>query len=359
MGIHGLMKLLESEAPGSFKEVDNKSYSSCVIAIDASIQLYQFLVQVRIASTSGSFSSQLMNDKGEITSHLQGFLSRTVNLMEKGIKPVYVFDGLPPKLKYEELCKRRKTKDKADDDLENAKQMFETATNAEEKEIAILEIDKINKRTVRVTKEHNEEAKRLLRLMGIPVVEAPCEAEAQCSELAKGGKVFAVASEDMDTLAFSTPILLKRLTDSKHNTVEIKIDKVLKGLGLSYDQFVDLCILCGCDYCGSIPGVGPKTALKLIKKHGDIETVVKNSKKPVDEDFIKKLGEVRTLFKNPVVKKSEDVEIKFTKPDKEGLINFLVVEKGFNIERVNKILDRIDQVKKKGTQTRIDTFFKA
>jgi flap endonuclease-1 len=194
--------------------------------------------------------------------------------------------------------------------------------------------------------------------MGIPVVEAPSEAEAQCSELAKGGKVFAVASEDMDTLVFSTPILLKRLTDSKHKTVEIRIDKVLSGLELTHNQFVDLCILCGCDYCDTVPGIGPKTALKLIKKHGDIETVIKNIKNPVPEEFVKNLDEVRNLFKRPLVKPCDDVDIKFTKPDTEGLIKFLVEEKGFNIDRVNRIIERMSAVKKKGTQLRLDSFFK-
>ncbi len=360
MGINGLIKLLESEAPDSLKEVEAKSYSSSIIAIDASVQLYQFLVQVRISSTPGSYvqASQLMNDKGEITSHLQGLLSRTAGLLEKGIRPVYVFDGQSPKLKYDELNRRKKIKEKADDDLESAKEKLKNAKNKQEADEALEEIDKFSKRNVRVTKQHNDEAKKLLRLMGIPVIEAPSEAEAQCVELVKSKKAFAVATEDMDALTFAAPILLKRLTDSKHPTVEIKIDKVLSELDITYDQFVDLCILCGCDYCGTITGIGPKTALKLIREHKNIETIVKNIKKPVEEGYIDKIPEIRLLFKNPLVTPGSNIDIKFTKPDIEGLTDFLVGDKGFNLERVNKIVKRISDVKNKGIQTRLDSFLK-
>jgi flap endonuclease-1 len=359
MGIKNLFKLLESEAPDSFREIDIKSCSSKIIAIDASMQLYQFLVQVRISSGPGSYvqASQLMNEKGEITSHIQGFLSRTVGLIEKGIKPVFVFDGTPPKMKHEELSKRRKMKAKADDNLDEAKERLANASTTEEADLALEEVNNLSKRTVRVTKEHNEDVKKLLRLMGIPIVESPSEAEAQCVELVKSKKAYAVATEDMDSLTFAAPILLKRLTDSKHPTVEIKIAKVLSGLGLSYDQFVDLCILSGCDYCGTIPGIGSKTALKLIKEHGDIETIALNTKKPIDPEFLENLPNVRKLFKDPDVTPSDDISIKFNKPDVEGLLNFLVVEKGFNIDRVTKVIDRLTTVRKKGTQTTLDSFF--
>jgi flap endonuclease-1 len=107
--------------------------------------------------------------------------------------------------------------------------------------------------------EQNEECRRLLKLMGIPFVIAPCEAEAQCAELCKSGKVFAAGSEDMDTLTFQSPILLRHLTFSearKMPIIEVHLDSVLAGLEMNMDQFVDLCILLGCDYCDSIKGIG-------------------------------------------------------------------------------------------------------
>lgn len=131
--------------------------------------------------------------------------------------------------------------------------------------------------------------------MGVPFVDAPCEAESQCAEMARylnkilrvnvverltllsngvvplhrTGKVYGTATEDMDALTFRTPKLIRKLTFAaalKQPILEIDYPKMLAGLGLTYDEFVDLCILCGCDYCSSIKGIGPKTALKLIKQ---------------------------------------------------------------------------------------------
>jgi flap endonuclease-1 len=119
--------------------------------------------------------------------------------------------------------------------------------------------------------------------MGIPWVNAPCEAEAQCAALAKAGKVYGVGSEDMDTITFAAPVLLRHLTFSEAKKAPIQEfhhAKILEGLGLTQEQvliclcqFIDLCILLGCDYCDSIRGIGPQTAYTLIKEHGTIEKV--------------------------------------------------------------------------------------
>lgn len=197
-------------------------------------------------SGSGA-SAQLMNEAGEVTSHLQGMWYRTIKFLENGIKPVYVFDGKPPTLKGGELAKRTAAKEKAVEALEEAKE----AGNVED-------MERFAKRTVRMTKEHIDDCKKLLRLMGMPVVEAPCEAEAQCAALAKADKVYAAASEDMDTLTFGTPRLVRRMWASeaaKLPILEINLEKALSGLGVSMDQFVDVCILAGCDYAEPIKGM--------------------------------------------------------------------------------------------------------
>merc|ERR1712002_422801 len=162
MGIKGLMKLIQDEAPAAVKEGEMKNYFGRKIALDASMCLYQFLIAVR------QDGSQLQNEAGEITSHLNGLFYRTIRMIENGLKPVYVFDGKPPKMKSHELEKRREHREKAQDELEEAK---EVGTKDE--------IDKQERRLVKVTKEHVEEAKKLLTLMGVPYVEALCEAEAQ------------------------------------------------------------------------------------------------------------------------------------------------------------------------------------
>lgn len=186
------------------------------------MSIYSFLIAVR------SDGQQLMNEAGETTSHLMGMFYRTLRMVENGIKPLYVFDGAPPKLKSGELAKRFQRKQEATEGLEEAK---ETGT-AED-------VEKFSRRTVRVTREHNAECQRLLKLMGIPYIVAPTEAEAQCAVLARAGKVYAAASEDMDTLCFNTPILLRHLTFSeqrKEPIQEIHLEKVLEGLNMERKQ---------------------------------------------------------------------------------------------------------------------------
>jgi flap endonuclease-1 len=290
MGIHGLMKLLSEECPQAIKEVEMDNLTGRKIAIDASMALYQFLVAVR-SGGSGQASAQLTNEAGEVTSHIQGMFNRTIKMMVSGCKPCYVFDGKPPEMKGGELAKRLAKRKKAEKDL-----------NAATESGDLEDMDKFSRRLVKVTPQHNADCKHLLKLMGVPYVESPCEAEAQCAELAKHNKVYATATEDMDALTFRTPKLLRRFTFSqgkeKQAILEIDCEVMLVGLDLTYEQFIDLCILCGCDYCGTIKGIGPKTALKLIKEHHTLEAIVKALKKgnkkyqvPPDWTFQKVLKE--------------------------------------------------------------------
>ncbi|KAL3678450.1 hypothetical protein R1sor_021406 [Riccia sorocarpa] len=347
MGIKGLTKLLADNAPACMKEMKFESYFGRKIAIDASMSIYQFLI---VVGRTGN--DMLTNEAGDVTSHLQGMFTRTIRILEAGIKPVYVFDGKPPDMKKEELAKRYARRDDAAQGLVQAVE----AGNQED-------IEKYSKRTVKVTKQHNEDCRKLLRLMGVPVVEAPSEAEAECAALCKAGKVYAVASEDMDSLTFAAPVFLRHLMEPvtrKLPVMEFWVDKVLEGLQLSMDQFIDMCILCGCDYCDSIKGIGPQSALKLIRQHGTLEEVVENlnkSKYQIPENWNYK--EARRLFKDPVVTAADDIpELKWLGPDEEGLKQFLVEENGFNIERVTKGIEKIKSAKNKSSQGRLESFFK-
>jgi len=366
------MQLLKTDAPDSFKETDKKKYSGKVVAVDASIALYQFLVQIRARDGDTGYSEQLTDADGNVTSHLQGFFNRTANLLENGIRPVFVFDGKPPSLKFAELAKRQETKKKASKEMEQATSQLENAENSDEEDLAMKDLDKASKRNIHVTRQQTEEVKFLLKLMGLPVIEAPCEAEAQCAELVKKGVVYASSTEDMDSLTFGTPIVLRKMTmpkSSKEKVVEIVVSRVLSGLDLTYDEFVDFCILCGCDYTESIKGIGPKTALKLVRKHKNIETIIENlpEKYIVPASLVDNLDEVRTLFKTPMVEPGENFDLVFNKPDKEGILAFLVDQKGFSQDRVEKVLSKIAGPKSSSKsrttadekQPTIDNFFKA
>ena len=345
MGILGLAKLIADVAPSAIKERELKHYFGRKVAIDASMCLYQFLIAVR------SEGAQLTTVDGEPTSHLMGTFYRTIRLVEQGIKPVYVFDGKPPNLKGGELAKRAERRDEAQKLLQAA----EEAGNVED-------MEKFNRRLVKVTKEHAEDARQLLKLMGIPYVDAPCEAEAQCAALVKAGKVFATATEDMDALTFGCNILLRRLTFSEARKMpvqEFHFDKVLEDLELSHNEFIDLCIMLGCDYTNSIKGVGPKRAIELIKAHRSLETIIDNldtKKFPVPEDWNYK--QARLLFQEPEIMDPEEIELKWADPDEEGLVKFLCGDKQFNEERVRNGAKKLFKARNTSTQGRLDTFFK-
>jgi flap endonuclease-1 len=331
------------------------------------MSIYSFLIAVR------SGGEVLTNEEGETTSHLMGMFYRTLRIVDNGIKPVYVFDGAPPKLKSGELAKRFQRKAEATEGLEEAKEVG-TADD----------VEKFSRRTVKVTREHNDECRRLLKLMGVPYIIAPTEAEAQCAALARAGKVYAAASEDMDTLCFDSPVLLRHLTFSeqrKEPIQEIFLDKVLAGLDMdrkqvhfcpsrfileassNLTQFVDLCILLGCDYLDPIPKVGPHTALKLIREFGSLEKIVESiksgkSKLVLPEDW--PFADARDLFFNPDVRPADHVECEFKwdAPDIDGLVQFLVVEKGFSEDRVRAGAARLTKNLKTSQQARLEGFFK-
>nr|CAH7755604.1 unnamed protein product [Callosobruchus chinensis] len=284
--------------------------------------LYQFLIAVR---TEGA---QLATADGETTSHLLGTFYRTIRLVENGLKPVYVFDGKPPVLKSGELTKRQEKREEAQKALDKATEAGDAA-----------EMDKFNRRLVKVTKQHAEEAKRLLSLMGIPYIDAP-------------------STEDMDALTFGSNVLLRRLTFSEARKMpvqEIHLDKVLEGLKLTQKEFIDLCILMGCDYTDSIRGIGPKRAIELIQKHKSIENILNaldKDKYPAPENW--EFEGARELFVNPEI---ADPELKWGEPDEEAMVEFLCKEKQFNEDRVRNGCKKLLKAKSGQVQGRLDGFF--
>ncbi|NXQ75265.1 FEN1 endonuclease, partial [Quiscalus mexicanus] len=345
MGIHGLAKLIADVAPGAIRENDIKSYFGRKVAIDASMSIYQFLIAVRQGA------DVLQNEDGETTSHLMGMFYRTIRMVENGIKPVYVFDGKPPQLKSGELAKRTERRAEAEKHLQEAQEAGEEEN-----------IEKYSKRLVKVTPQHTQECKKLLTLMGIPYVEAPGEAEASCAALVKAGKVYAAATEDMDCLTFGSPMLMRHLTASETKKLPIQefhLNRILQDLQLTWEQFVDLCILLGCDYCGSIRGIGPKRAVELIREHKSIERIVQQldtKKYPLPENWLHK--EAQKLFLEPDVIDPEAVELKWGEPDEEQLVQFMCGEKQFNEERIRNGVKRLSKSRQGSTQGRLDDFFK-
>ena len=372
------------------RDVELKSLHGRKIAIDASMAIYQFLIAVRQNSGANTQSFVLTNAEGETTSHVQGMFNRTIRFMSEGIKPVFVFDGKPPDFKSGELLKRREKREKAQKALQQATEEGNAA-----------EQDKQSKRLVRAGTKENADCQKLLQLMGVPIVLAPCEAEAQAAALAESGKVYATGTEDMDALTFRTPVLVRKMTfasASKSTVQTMEYAKALEGLELTAAQFVDLCIMLGCDYCDTIRGVGPKTALKLLREHKSIEAILteiqsnpKMSKYVIpenwlppkkksdidndsssereeeaenppavttaDEEFIPAFVQARKLFNEHEV--ATEVDLKWKPCDVEGLTKFLVDECGFSPDRVKSSIEKLQKAYKanKTPQTRMDSFF--
>lgn len=170
----------------------------------------------------------------------------------------------------------------------------------------------------------------------------------------------------MDTLTFGAPVLLRHLTFSearKMPIVEIHLSKVLEGMQLSRDEFIDLCILLGCDYCGTVRGVGPAKAVQIIKEHRSIEAAIKSgaiAEDKMDADW--PFASARHLFHNPLVLAEDDQQLEAMRwgppADPEALINFLCVQHGFNEKRIRASVERLCKMSTVGTQKRMDDFFK-
>eukprot|EP01083_Nonionella_stella_P199441 731311_1 len=276
--------------------------------MDATMALYQFLIAVRYASGQGT----LTNDAGEPTAHVIGFFYRTIRMLENGIKPIYIFDGKPPDFKSHELAKRKERREKAQAELKEAEEIGDTE-----------KIVQMQKRTVKVTKQHVGDVQTLLTYMGIPWYAAPGEAEAQASRMCSQGIVYGAGTEDMDALTFGTTKLIRHLTDSearKKPVLEFDLSKILLGMDVTMDQFIDICILCGCDYCPSIRGIGPKRAYEFIKKWNNIEGILKNIKEQkkyiIPENW--QFDQARKLFKEPNVTDAKDLpKFKWELPKKK------------------------------------------
>eukprot|EP00439_Symbiodinium_sp_Y106_P087451 s397_g55.t1 len=363
MGIKGLMKFLQDSAPKAVKEQPSRT-----VAIDASMCLYQFLIMIR-ENRSGTYNN-LTNEEGQdrsrssccVTSHIIGMLTRTIRLMESGIKPVYVFDGKPPEMKLLDIRLRGHELEQRRAKRQEAQANLQAAMEAGDSE----QILKSTKATVK-------ETKKLLRLMGVPVVDAPSEAEATCAALCRDGKVFAAATEDADCLTFGTKILVRNLmaAESQKKTIlEVNLALVLEQLNITMDQFIDFCILCGCDYCDTLKGVGPSTAIKLLMQHGTLEKAnggrslfwPRPEKVPANFRF----EAARMFFKECEAVDTASCEFTFEEPDIEGLTKFLVEELGppshdcsFSKERVERYVERLKNSKNRTKQRPLDMFFGA
>lgn len=324
------------------EKIQLEDISGWTLAVDGYNALYQFLAIIR-----GMDGGHLKDSQGRVTSHISGLFYRNVNLMELGIKLVYVFDGKPPELKMEEIRRRSEQRREAKDkylralqagDMPQARKFAEAST--------ILRRDMV------------ADAKQLLDVMGIPWVDAPSEGEAQATVMSMEGTVRAVASQDHDSLVFGAPTLVRNVTISGKRRLpskgivvnvvpeRITLASVLEKTGLTREQLVDFAILLGTDFNpDGFEGIGPATALKYLKKHGRLEEITELAGPLSDISY----PEIRKLYLDaPAVK---GVKPEWKPLDKQGVTSFLVGEHSFSRERVESAIARVQGAKAAQSET--------
>jgi flap endonuclease-1 len=321
-----------------------------VVAIDAYNALYQFLAIIRQPD-----GTPLKDSTGKVTSHLSGLLYRTSNLVEMGIKPIYVFDGRPPALKELEIQRRVAVK-------QEAQVQYERAI----KEGKMEEARVYAQATSRLKDYMADDSKKLLKLMGIPWIQAPSEGEAQAAHVTKRGDADYCASQDYDSLLFGAPKLVRNVTisgrrklPSKNIYVEVipevvDLRQALAECEITHEQLVDVGILIGTDFNpDGIEGLGPKTALKLIKEYKTLKNAlpyIKNATFPTEPERI------REIFLKPTV--TDNYRLEWLEPNTESVVDFICRQRDFSEERVRKTLEKMRKgITKSRGKTTLEKWF--
>ena len=333
----------------SFENLLNKE-----IAIDAFNTIYQFLAIIRQKD-----GTPLKDYEGNVTSHLSGLFYRTLNFLEHNIKPIYVFDGTPSELKLDTIKERKKGKQEAREKMVEAQEEedFEKAMRYAQYSSTL------NESMVR-------ESKKLIEYLGIPVIQADSEGEAQAAYLVSKGDAWACASQDYDSLLFGAKRLIRNFAITRTRKVKdtttsvdieyISLSKFLEQLNINREQLIEMGILIGTDFYPGIKGIGQHTALDLIKKHGSLENIIRNNitirNKSIDIS-LDIVNEIKEIFLKPNVNQN------YTKPKWIG-INYdkveelLIEEHNFSSQRVKNALKQIKKQDLSKRQASLDDFFK-
>jgi len=328
MGIKGLTQLIKQQSPNAIETMNLHKLAGKTVAIDASLFMYKMLINMR-----NKDQSYLTSKDGKIVSHINGIFYKTANYLAVNITPIYVFDGKPPESKGQTIQQRH-------DKVAKAKEAIEKAESQVMK-------NHLEKQTIRLTKQHVDDIKQLLDMMGVSYVQANGEAEAYASEMCRQGFVDYVVTEDMDTLAFGCPRMIRTCLDRSIRRPDvisvIDLQTILDGFSMNYTEFVDLCILCGCDYCSNIPRIGNKTAFNLVTKHKSIEAILPHAKN-VPEDYCekyKKSRELFTMYHNKL--DMQQLTIHHSSRDLDKLYSFLTDTCSMSEKRVQNSIKKIKQ----------------
>ncbi|WP_435333332.1 flap endonuclease-1 [Haloarchaeobius sp. TZWWS8] len=302
------------------EEVPFDELGGGVVAVDAHNWLYRYLTTTVRWTSDHKYTTE----DGDEVANLVGIVQGLPKFFENDLVPVMVFDGGPSELKEAEIADRREAREKREEQLEKAREKGDT------KEVA-----RLDSATQRLTPVIQQTSRELLRLLDIPVVEAPAEGEAQCAHIAKRGDADWVGTEDYDALLFGAPQTLRQLT-SKGDPELMSLSETLADLDVTLEQLIDIAILCGTDFNEGVHGYGPKTALKKVREHGDIWTVFEE-----EDVYVENADLVRTLFRDPNVTDEYEFETTLS-PDVDAAREFVVEEWEVDPDEVSRGFERIE-----------------
>ncbi|WP_411966754.1 flap endonuclease-1 [Haloferax sp. YSSS75] len=313
----------------ALSEISFDEVAGSVVAVDAHNWLYRYLT----TTVKWTNSAKYTTSDGEEVANLVGIVQGLPKFFEHDLTPVFVFDGGVTEMKDDEVAKRREQREKAEERLEEAREAGDA-----------VEAARMEARTQRLTQTIQDTSRELLRLLDVPVVEAPAEGEAQASYMARKGDADYVGSEDYDTLLFGAPYTLRQLT-SKGNPELMDLEATLKKHDITHEQLVDIAMLCGTDFNEGISGVGPKTAVKAVKEHGDLWAVLE-----ARGDTIPNADRVREFFLDPPVTDDYDYDTDID-PDVAAAREFVTETWEVDADEVRRGFERIEE---SVTQTGLD-----
>lgn len=330
MGIKNLSKLIKDFSPNCIRNIKLSDLKHKKIVLDASLIIYQYVIAIR------STGADLLSDDGKITTHILGIINKTIMLLNNNIIPIYVFDGKAPSIKSDTLKSRKDSKKKC---IENLKE-----SNYENEDDRIKDF----KRSFTITREQITQVKEILKILGIPYLESTTEADPLCAQIVKQNYAYGVLSEDMDILTFGSDKLIR---GTVKKMTEIDRETMLKDMKLNNEQFIDLCILLGCDYTPTIPRIGPKKAYEMIMKYNSIDEILKNesTKYCIPDNY--NYEEARKMFNETDILKLNQNKFKIKKPNYNKFKEVMVDMYDFDLNTVNKYINKIKSYHNKVTKS--------
>jgi len=305
----------------TIEDVSFEGLEGSVVAVDAHNWLYRYLT----TTVKWTGDDVYTTVDGREVANLVGVVQGLPTFFEHDLTPVFVFDGAVVDLKDDEVRERRAQRERAEAKLEAARERGDE-----------LAVARLESRTQRLTDHIVDTTLDLFDLLDVPVVEAPAEGEAQAAYMARQGDADYVGTEDYDALLLGAPLTLRQLTSTGDPEL-MDFEATLADLEVTWEQLVDAAVLIGTDFNDGVAGVGPKTAVKLVREHGDIWTVFES-----EDVYVDGADRIRDLFLDPAVTDAYDVDTPLD-PDVAAAREYVCQQWEVDADEVARGFERIEE----------------